>query len=68
MEDEDGKSFDQRFRDIQKACREMPQGELQSYRERRTILNERVRAGLQVFFEDECEPAVAAIGMVMNLI
>ena len=50
MEDEDGKSFDQRFRDIQKACREMPQGELQSYRERRTILNERVRAGLQEYF------------------
>ena len=49
-EDEDGKSFDQRFRDIQKACREMSQGELQSYRERRTILNERVRAGLQVLF------------------
>ena len=49
-EDEDGKSFDQRFRDIQKACREMPQGELQSYRERRTILNEEVRAGLQVLF------------------
>ena len=50
MEDEDGKSFDQRFRDIQKACREMSQRELQSYREKGAELNETVRAGLQVLF------------------
>lgn len=50
-EDEDGKSFDQRFRDIQKACREMSQRELQSYRERRSKLDERVRAGLRDVFQ-----------------
>ena len=51
MEDEDGESFDQRFRDIQKACREMSQGELQSYREKGAELNERVRAGLRDVFQ-----------------
>ncbi len=50
MEDEDGKSFDQRFRDIQEACREMSQEELQLYRERRAKLDERVRTGLEGYF------------------
>ena len=46
----DGYSYDQRFRDIQKACREMSQRELQSYREKGAELDERVRAGLQEYF------------------
>ncbi len=51
MEDEDGKSFDQRFRDIQKACREMSQRELQAFRIDRSKLDERVRAGLRDVFQ-----------------
>ena len=49
-EDEDGKSFDQRFRDVQKACREMSQRDALAFRSGSASLDERVRAGLQVLF------------------
>ena len=50
-EDEDDNTFNQRFRDIQKACREMSEGELQAFRSDRTKLDERVRAGLRDVFQ-----------------